>query len=80
LSGDASCYQESSPEIILDDGKLDDAGSDYLLALRDGFLPIHQGAPFHVEPYSSHCSVGNLDFVSDARGAFGGSSLLSNII
>jgi len=41
-------------EIILDDRKLDDNRSDYLVALRDGFLPIHRGASLHVEPYSPH--------------------------
>jgi len=41
-------------EVILDDGKLDDTRSDYLVALRDDFLPIRRGASFHVEPYSPH--------------------------
>jgi len=45
---------KNRPEIILDDGKLDDASSDYLVALCDGFLPIHRGASFHVEPYRPH--------------------------
>jgi len=39
-------------KIIVDDGKLDDDRPYYLVALRDGFLPIHSGASFHVVPYS----------------------------
>jgi len=39
-------------EIILDNEKLDDGRSDYLVALQDIFLPIRHGASFHVEPYS----------------------------
>ena len=41
-------------ELILDDGKLDDTRSNYLMALRVGFLPIHRGVFFHVEPYRPH--------------------------
>ena len=41
-------------EIILDDRKLDDTRSDYLVALQDGFLPICHGDSFHDEPHSPH--------------------------
>jgi len=41
-------------EVILDDRKLDDTRSDYLVALRDDFLPIRRDASFHVEPDSPH--------------------------
>ena len=34
------------PEIILDNGKLDDATSDYLVTLQNNFLPICCGAFF----------------------------------
>ena len=45
---------KNSAEVILDDGKLDDAIFDYLVPLRDDFLPIRRGASFYVEPYSPH--------------------------
>jgi len=45
---------KSCPEIIVDNEKLDDTRSDYLVALRDGFLPIRGVASSHVEPYSAH--------------------------
>ena len=45
---------KNRPEVILDDGKLDDATSNYLVPLRDDFLPICHSASFYVEPYSSH--------------------------
>jgi len=35
-------------EAIVDNGKLDDDRFDYLVAFRDGFLPIHRGTSFHV--------------------------------
>ena len=35
-------------EIILDDRKLDDARSDYWVALPNNFLPIRHGASSHV--------------------------------
>ena len=41
-------------ETLIDDGKLDVDKSGYLIFLRDGFLPIRQGAIFYVEPYSPH--------------------------
>ena len=41
---------KNCPEVILDDGKLDDTKSDYLVALRDNFLTIRRGASFYVEP------------------------------
>ena len=45
---------ENRPGIIVDDGKLDDARSNYLETLNDNFLPICRGASFHVEPCSLH--------------------------
>ena len=42
------------PDIILDDEKLADARSNYLVALRNSFLNIYFGASFHVEPYRPH--------------------------
>jgi len=41
-------------EAILDDGKLDDTRFDYLVALRDSFLPIRRSVSFYMEPYSPH--------------------------
>jgi len=45
---------KNRPKVIVNDGKLDDARSDNLVALQDGFLFVHNGASFHVEPYSPH--------------------------
>ena len=39
---------------IVDNRKLDDARSNYLVALQYGFLPIRHHASFHVEPYNPH--------------------------
>jgi len=43
---------KNRPEIILDDGKLDDTRSEYLVALQGDFLLVHRGVSFHVEPYN----------------------------
>jgi len=45
---------KNHPDIILDEGKLDDTRSDYLVTLQDDFIPIHRSTYFHVEPYSLH--------------------------
>jgi len=50
------------PEIIVNDGKLGDATSDYLVALQNGFLPIHCGASFQVKPYRPHQFSGQFGF------------------
>jgi len=42
------------PELVVENGKLDDNISNYLVALSDGFLLIHRGACFHVKPYSPY--------------------------
>jgi len=67
-------------EISLDDGKLDDTRSDYLVALQDSFLPVRWSASFHVEPYSPIGSIDNSASVSKSLGTSGGSSLPSSII
>jgi len=41
-------------EIILNDGKLDDAKPNYLVALRNDFCLIRLMLLSHVEPYSPH--------------------------
>lgn len=41
-------------ETLIDDGKLGSDRSDYLISLRDGFLPIRRDTTFYVEPYSPH--------------------------
>ena len=41
-------------DTLIDDGNLDLGQSDYLISLRDGFLPIRRDATFYVEPYSPH--------------------------
>jgi len=45
---------KNRPRIIVEDGKLGDDRFDYLVALRDGSLPIHCGASFHVESYNPY--------------------------
>jgi len=39
---------------LIDNRDLDEDKLSYLISLRHGFLPICQGATFHVEPYSPH--------------------------
>jgi len=56
-------------EIIFDNGKLDDARSDYLVALRGSFLPIRQGVSFHLEPYNPHRFSRQFGFYQQIPGA-----------
>ena len=37
-------------ETLINNGDLDEEKSGYLISLRDGFLPIHRGFTFYVEP------------------------------
>jgi len=46
--------KKNRSETLIDNENLDSDKSDYLIFLRDGFLPIHWDATFHVEPYSPH--------------------------
>ena len=58
-------------EIILDNEKLDDGRSDYLVALQDIFLPIRHGASFHVEsPTVPLSSIGSSGSPSGSPGHF----------
>jgi len=49
---------KNRPEIILDDGKVDDTRSEYLVALRDGFLPVRQ---VHLSMWSPTASIGSVN-------------------
>jgi len=61
---------KNRPEVILDDGKLDDTKSDYLVALRDDFLLTQRGASFQEEPYSPIGLINSLVSVSKFPGYF----------
>jgi len=39
-------------ELIVNGNKLDYDKSDYLIALRDGFLRIQRDTSFYIEPYN----------------------------
>ena len=41
-------------ENLIDKDKLNKDKVSYLISLRDGFLPIHHGVAFYIEPYSPH--------------------------
>jgi len=56
------------PEVISDDEKLDDTKSDYLVALREDFLPIHR--LFMWSPTAPIGAIDSLTFVSESSGYF----------
>ena len=58
---------KNHPEVIVDYVKLDEDRFYYLMALRDGFLPIHHGVSFYVEPYSLHQSNRQFGFCQRIR-------------
>jgi len=45
---------KNCPDVTVNNGDLDNAGFDDLVARRDGFLPIRRGAYLYVKPYSRH--------------------------
>ena len=61
---------ENCLEVIVDNGKLDNATSDYLIAIRDGFIPIRCDASFDVEPITFIGSIGSSGFASRSPRCF----------
>ena len=45
---------KNRPEIILDDGKVDDIRSDYFGGPSRRLSSLRRGSSFHVEPYGPH--------------------------
>jgi len=52
-------------EILIDNGDLDEDKLGYLISLLDGFLFIHQGSTFYVDPTARTDSANSLGFARE---------------